>query len=70
MSKEIMRLFIEINKKYHTTIIIVTHNPIIADLATMVIHVANGTIAKIDKNSHPKTVDDLDWTAIGSKNKK
>ncbi|MCF0227276.1 MAG: ABC transporter ATP-binding protein [Malacoplasma sp.] len=69
MSKEIMRLFTEVNNRFKTTIIIVTHNPIIAELATMVIHVANGTISKIVKNEHPKTVDDLDWATV-VKNKK
>ena len=70
MSKEIMRLFIEVNKQYHTTIIIVTHNPIIADLATMVIQVANGTVAQVTRNQKPKSVDELDWTAVVKKNKK
>jgi putative ABC transport system ATP-binding protein len=59
MSKQIMQLFVDINKKYKTTIIIVTHNPILADLATMVIKVANGKISKIIRNSHPKTVQQL-----------
>jgi putative ABC transport system ATP-binding protein len=59
MSKQIMQLFVDINKKYKTTIIIVTHNPILADLATMTIKVANGKIDKIIKNNHPKTVQQL-----------
>ena len=62
MSKNIMNLFVEINKKYHTTIIIVTHNPILADIATMVINVANGTISNIKINKNPKSVEELNWT--------
>jgi putative ABC transport system ATP-binding protein len=59
MSKNIMNLFVEINKKYHTTIIIVTHNPILAEIATMVINVANGAISNIKINKNPKSVDQL-----------
>jgi ABC-type lipoprotein export system ATPase subunit len=59
MSKQIMQQFVNINEKYKTTIIIVTHNPILADLATMVIKVANGKIDKIIKNKHPKNVQQL-----------
>ena len=62
MSKNIMKLFVDINKKYKTTIIIVTHNPIFADLATMVINVSNGTIKDIKYNSNPKSVDQLNWS--------
>jgi putative ABC transport system ATP-binding protein len=59
MSKQVMQLFVDINKKYKTTIVIVTHNPILADLATMTIRVANGKIDKIIRNNNPKTVQQL-----------
>lgn len=70
MSKNIMNLFVEINKKYHTTIIIVTHNPILAEIATMVINVANGSISNIKINKNPKSVDQLNWSNKGNKNTK
>ena len=62
MSKQIMQLFLDVNKTYGTTIIIVTHNPILADLATMVIKVNGGKIANIIKNKHRKSVSELNWT--------
>jgi putative ABC transport system ATP-binding protein len=64
MSKQIMQLFVDINKKYKTTIVIVTHNPILADLATMIIKVADGKIDKIIKQTKPKTVQQLNWGKI------
>ena len=70
MSKNIMNLFVEINKKYHTTIIIVTHNPILAEIATMVINVANGSISNIKINKNPKSVDQLNWSNKGNKDSK
>ena len=65
-----MNLFVEINKKYHTTIIIVTHNPILAEIATMVINVANGAISNIKINKNPKSVEQLNWSNKGNKDSK
>jgi putative ABC transport system ATP-binding protein len=59
MSKQIMQLFVDINKRYKTTVVIVTHNPIIADLATMTIKVANGHVENIIKTNAPKSVDQI-----------
>jgi putative ABC transport system ATP-binding protein len=58
MSKQIMQLLIDVNKKYGTTIVIVTHNPIIAQLATKVVVVENGTISNIISNT-PKAVNKI-----------
>lgn len=63
MSKQILQLFVDINKKFNTTVIIVTHNPIFADLATRVIKVNSGYIAHNIENKHPRTVDQLDWSS-------
>ncbi len=60
MSKQILQLFVDINKKFNTTVIIVTHNPIFADLATRVIKVNSGRIAQNYQNKHPKAVSELD----------
>lgn len=62
MSKQVMQLFLDINKKYKTTIIIVTHNPIFAEMATVVINVLDGKINKITYNKNPKSVAELNWT--------
>jgi putative ABC transport system ATP-binding protein len=59
MSKQIMQLFVDINKRYKTTVIIVTHNPIIANLATMVVRVENGRIDRIIRNDRPKSVNQI-----------
>lgn len=63
MSKQILQLFVDINKKFNTTVIIVTHNPIFADLATRVIKVNSGTIAQNYINKDRKTVAQLDWSS-------
>lgn len=63
MSKQILQLFVDINQKFKTTVIIVTHNPIFADLATRVIKVNSGYIAHNYENKHRKSVAELDWSS-------
>lgn len=61
MSKIIMQEFININKKYGTTIIIVTHNSLFEELGSLVIKFNNGKISSINRNPNPKNVDELSW---------
>ena len=43
------------------TVIIVTHNSLIADIADTVIHVKNGKIESVVKNQNPKKIDEVKW---------
>ena len=45
----------------NTTVIIVTHNAILAEAADKVIRVKNGQVESIVINEYPKKVEDLDW---------
>ena len=54
-TKKVFNLFQEINKKYNTTIIIVTHNPEVAKMGHQVIHVKDGKIDSIIYNESPKS---------------
>ena len=44
-----------------TTVIIVTHNALIAEIADRVIHLKNGQIETNRKNSHKKQIDEVEW---------
>ena len=44
-----------------TTVIIVTHNALIAEIADRVIHLKNGQIETNPKNSHKKQIDEVEW---------
>ena len=61
MGKKILKVLQEINKKYKTTMIIVTHNPSIADMANTVIKMNSGHIEKISKNKTTKDALELRW---------
>lgn len=57
----ILKLLTQFCAQERVTTIIVTHNSTIAQLANQVIHVHNGQIAKIIKNEHPLSVDEITW---------
>lgn len=61
MSKLVMKEFVDINKKYGTTVIIVTHNPMFQGLGSLVIKFKNGAISSITRNENPKSIDELSW---------
>ena len=44
-----------------TTVIIVTHNAMIADVADRVIRIKNGKVESNEINKHPKNIDEVKW---------
>lgn len=59
--KKVLKTLVDINEKYNTTMIIVTHNPGIAELADRVIHVNSGKIDKLIINDEKKKPQDISW---------
>lgn len=45
----------------NTTVIIVTHNAILAEAADKVIRIKNGQIESTVINENPKKISDLEW---------
>jgi putative ABC transport system ATP-binding protein len=60
-SKEILKLMIDLNEKLKTTIIIVTHNPIIANIADRIVVMRDGKIASQFGNER-KDILCIDWS--------
>ena len=60
-SKEILKLIEDVNKKYGNTIIMVTHNDAIKDMADRVVKLRDGMIRKNYLNEHKIPAAELDW---------
>ena len=60
-SKEILKLIEEINQKYGNTVIIVTHNDAIKNMADRVIKLRDGVIRKDYVNETKTPVCELEW---------
>ena len=57
----ILELLYKMSKDYGKTIIIVTHNQKIADVADVVIHVKNGQINSYTQLDNPQNIADIEW---------
>lgn len=60
-SKEILKLIETVNRKYNTTIIMVTHNEAIKDMADKVVKLRDGMIRKEIRNEKKLSAEELDW---------
>lgn len=60
-SKEILQLIEDVNKKYGNTIIMVTHNDAIKQMADRVVKLRDGMIRKNHLNETKLTAEELDW---------
>lgn len=60
-SKEILALIEKVNQKYGNTVIIVTHNDAIRNMADRVIRLRDGRIRENKKNEKKSSADELEW---------
>ena len=60
-SKEILKLIEDVNQKYGNTVVMVTHNDAIKDMADRVIKLRDGMIRKNYVNETKISANELDW---------
>lgn len=59
--KTILRTLQDMCKEAHKTVIIVTHNSALKDMADHVIHIKNGRVESEEYNENPKAIEDIEW---------
>lgn len=59
--RSILTLLDDLNRDFNKTVILITHNAQIAEMADKIIHVRNGLIDSIVLVEHPKRVAEIDW---------
>lgn len=59
--KSVLSLLHEMSRESNKTVIIVTHNIALKDMADKVIFVKNGLIERVEINENPKNIAEIEW---------
>jgi putative ABC transport system ATP-binding protein len=57
----VLNAIARINRELHTTVTVITHNAAIAGMADRVIHLANGSISRVEKNVRKLSPEEIHW---------
>ena len=60
-SKEILKLISDLNQQYGSTVVMVTHNDALKDMADRVFQLHDGKIRRNYCNEHKLSVEELEW---------
>lgn len=58
---QVLRLLQELNKKYHKTVMIITHNVAIGKMADRIFSMRDGRIVQVEHNTEPKSPEEINW---------
>jgi len=58
---QVLSLLTDISRNHGATVVIITHNATIARLGNRIIHVKNGTVASVETQEHPESVEEISW---------
>ena len=61
IGRKILEYLLKLKDKSYFTMIMVTHNENIAQLANKIIHVGSGRVTSIEENHTPKSVEEIGW---------
>ncbi|WP_018143346.1 ABC transporter ATP-binding protein [Alloscardovia criceti] len=59
--KQILQILQDMSRVHGSTVIIVTHNALIAPIADRVIRMADGKVRSVDINEHPEEIANIEW---------
>lgn len=59
--KRIFKLLRELNETKQKTVVVVTHNSAIGDIAHRIVRLRDGKVAEVIQNTHPLDPDELKW---------
>ena len=60
-SKEILRLIEEVNQKYGSTVVMVTHNEAIRGMADHIVEIKDGLVRRDERNEKKMPAEELSW---------
>ncbi len=58
---DVLTLLQDFNKTYNKTVVVITHNSVISEMADRVFYIKDGFIDKIVENKNPKKAEEVTW---------
>lgn len=59
--KQVLKILQDMSVKNHSTVIIVTHNAALAPIGNQVIHIHDGQVKEITRNTNPADISSIEW---------
>ncbi len=59
--KQVLKLLQDLSREKGKTVVIITHNSAITEMADRVVRVKNGTVTSVLTNEHPKSIEEIEW---------
>lgn len=59
--QQVLALLQEMGAQFNTTVVVITHNSTIAQMAHRVIRINDGKVSEIEQVDHPKRVEEIKW---------
>lgn len=59
--KQILRVLYDTCKKNNKTVIVITHNQALTEMADHIIHIKNGTVTSSEYNQKPVPIEQIEW---------
>ncbi|MEO8497663.1 MAG: ABC transporter ATP-binding protein [Planctomycetota bacterium] len=59
--KKVLRVLLDLNRQSGKTVIVITHNSALAQVADRVIHLRSGEISSVDQNASPIAPEEVVW---------
>jgi len=59
--KQVLKVLSDLGRVKGKTVVIITHNSAITQMADRIVRVKNGTVVSVLTNEHPKSVEEIDW---------
>lgn len=59
--KVVLEALLDVNRRLGTTLVLITHNASIGEIANRVVRMVDGSVSEVIENEHPKSLDDVEW---------
>jgi putative ABC transport system ATP-binding protein len=59
--KPVLQLLVDLNRRFGKTVVVITHNPALAQVADRVVYLRSGQITEVATNPHPRSAEEVEW---------